>query len=74
MKINKDELARLAALPDDELWNTIVAMGRSHGFELPQKTPPHGELERLRCAVRGDRINVADALRVLNGYRKGGGA
>ena len=71
MKINKEELERLAALPDEELWGFIVSLGRSHGFELPEGVPPHAELERLRGAVRGDRINYRDALKVLNGYRKG---
>ncbi len=73
MRINKQQLDRLVALPDDELWQQIVALGNSHGFKLPEKTPPHEELMKLRGIVNGGKISLSDAARILNEYRKGGG-
>ncbi len=71
MKINREQIEALAALPDDKLWAEIVKIAASHGFTLPPSTPPHSELEKLRTAVLGNKINVGDALKILNNYRKG---
>ena len=71
MRIDKAQLEAIAAMPDDKLWATVVAMARGYGFSLPEKTPSHEELEKLRTAVNADKINVSDAMRVLNNYRKG---
>jgi hypothetical protein len=71
MRVNKEQLEMLAALPDDELWREIVKMASSYGFTLPTGTPSHTDLERLRNTVRGDRIKVSDALKMLNEYRRG---
>lgn len=71
MKINKEELERIAALGDDELWQTVVKMAGSYGFKLPEKTPEHSELEKLRSAVNGNKLNLTDAVKLLNSYRKG---
>lgn len=71
MRIDKSQLEAIAALPDDKLWATVVSMAKSYGFTLPEKTPPHEELEKLRGAVNSEKINVSEALRLLNNYRKG---
>ena len=71
MRINKEQLENLAKLPDDKLWAEIVKVGRAHGFSLPEATPPHSDLERLRGAVTGAKLNLGDAMRVLNSYKKG---
>ncbi len=71
MRINKEELERLAKLPDNELWAEIVRAGRAHGFNLPTQTPSHSDLEKLRGAVTGARLNLGEAIRVLNNYKKG---
>ena len=70
MKFNKEQLDALIALPDDKLWGEIVIMARGYGFTLPEKTPDHAELEKLRDTVRGSKINATEALRLLNNYRK----
>ncbi len=73
MKINREKLLELAALPDDLLWATIVATAKEHGHTLPAATPPHAELEKLRSLVRdSERIRIGDALRVLNSLKKQG--
>jgi hypothetical protein len=70
MRLDKDKLNELVALPDDELWKKIVEIGKSHGFSLPAKTPDHTELEKLRGVVRdGGRINVGSAMKILSKYR-----
>lgn len=72
MKFNKEQLDALLALPDDKLWAEIVSKARGYGFALPENTPPHAELEKLRSTVNGSSINVADALRLLKNYKKKG--
>ncbi len=72
MKIDNDKLAALAALPDRELWATICTIAKSHGFTLPEKTPPHEQLERLRQTVMGgNKPNLREAIKIINDYRKG---
>ena len=71
MRINKDALNQLALLPDEKLWQEVVRMAQSHGFTLPTKTPPHEELEKLRGAVTGAKLNLGEAMRLLNNYKKG---
>ena len=70
MKINREKILELAAKPDAELWCEIVKIAGAHGIALPEKTPSHEELEKLRCAVTGTKFNVGDALRLIDAYRK----
>ncbi len=72
MKINREKVMELAAKPDGELWCEVVKIAKSHGISLPEKTPPHEELEKLRGAVTGAKLNVGDALRIIDTYRKSG--
>jgi hypothetical protein len=72
MKIDKEKLKALVEKPDDELWREIVAIAASHGFKLPEKTPSHTEMEKMRAAVsNGAKLNLAEAIRVINNYRRG---
>ena len=73
MKFDKSQLEAIAALPDEQLWATVVGIAKGYGFNLPAKTPPHEDIERMRDAVRGDKINVGEAMRLLNSYKKGKG-
>ena len=73
MRFDKSQLEAIAALPDDKLWATVVGLAKGYGFNLPEKTPPHEDIERMREAVRGDKINVGEAMRLLNTYKKGKG-
>ena len=70
MKINREKILELAAKPDAELWCEIVKIAGAHGIRLPDKSPSHEELEALRAAVTGAKINVGDALRLIDAYRK----
>ena len=73
MKIDKEKLTALVALPDDKLWAEVKKIAISHGITLPDSPPPHEEMERLRGAVSGGaRLNLAQAVRVVNDYRRRG--
>ena len=73
MKIDKTELKRLSSLPDDLLWQEIVKLAGGYGFTLPKSTPKPSEMNRLRDALSGEKINALDAMRLLNTYKKGAG-
>ena len=71
MKIDKEKISALAALDDNALWTQIRTIANSHGFKLPQTTPKHEQMEKLRFAITGsDKINLTDAIKILNQYRK----
>ena len=70
MRFDKEKLEALAAMPDDKLWAEVVKIAAGFGYTLPKDTPPHSELEKMRSAVRADKINVADAMRLVNQYKK----
>lgn len=70
MKIDKEKLNSLVELSDDELWRNVVELGRSHGLSLPNKTPSHDELDKLRAIVKdGSRLNMTTAVKLLSKYR-----
>ena len=70
MRINKEQLDALVRLPDDELWQKIRSMAGGYGVTLPSATPSHSEMMQLRSAVNGNKINLSEAMRLLNNYRK----
>ena len=70
MRLDRDKLNELVNLPDDQLWGKVVEIAKSHGFTLPQKTPEHSELEKLRSIARdGSKMNLASAMKLLYKYR-----
>ena len=72
MKINKEKLDALCALDDDALWREIRGIAAAYGLSLPERTPPHSELEKMRSAAKdGARLNLADAMKILNKQRRG---
>ena len=70
MRFDKAKLEALAALPDDMLWAEVVRVAASFGYSLPEQTPPHTELEKMRNAVKSEKINPSEAMRVLNQYKR----
>ena len=73
MRINQEMLKELAALPDRELWAKVNEIAKAHGFTLPEKTPTHAELEKLRELARGPKLSLGDAMRLVNDYKRRGG-
>lgn len=67
-----ERLRALCALGDDELWREIRKIAGTHGLNLPEATPQHAEMERLRAAVSGGGgLNLASAMRIVNEYKRG---
>ena len=71
MKIDKEKIQELLSKSDDDLWREIVSVAVRHGYKLPEKTPPHDDLEKLRNTVSGSKLKIQDALKMLNSYKKG---
>lgn len=70
MKINKDQLKGLAQKSDTELWQEIQGMAKSHGYKLPEATPKHEDLEKIRRALLGiEKISLAEAARIMSSYK-----
>lgn len=72
MRFDREKLEALAAMPDDKLWEEVVRMASSFGYSLPRDTPPHSELEKMRGLVKSEKINVTEALKLVNKYKKQG--
>ncbi len=71
MKINLEGLRALCALSDEELWREVRGIAAKHGLNLPEQTPPHSEIEKMREAVSGGGgISLSDAMRLVNEYRR----
>ena len=71
MKIDREKIKAMAALSDRELWLTIRGIASQHGFNLPEKTPSHEELMKVREAMTAEKLNLSGALKIINGLRKG---
>ncbi len=72
MKFTREELSALAALPDDKLWAEVEKIATGYGINLPNRTPSHEELEKLRQIANGGKISMPEAMRLINKYKKGG--
>jgi hypothetical protein len=70
MRFDREKLEALASMPDDKLWAEVVRIADSFGYSLPRETPPHSELEKMRSAARAEKINVSEALRLVNQYKR----
>ncbi len=72
MKIDKEKLNALAALPDAELWAQIRRMTEGYGINLPEKTPPKEELQKLRALFSDtNKLNLFGAMKIINDYKRG---
>ena len=71
MKVNKDELKRLAEKSDKELWDSIQQMARAKGYNLPSSVPSHEDIEKIRRAMLGfEKISLKDATKIMQGFKK----
>ena len=71
MKIDKEKIAALCALPDAALWGEIVRIGKEYGFTLPTTPPDHEAMEKIRSAANGgSKIDLTTALKLINAYRR----
>ena len=70
MKFDRGKLAELCALSDEELWRTVRETAAQHGFSLPEATPSKGEMAKMRAAVSGTKINLGEAAKLINEYKR----
>ena len=73
MKIDRAKLAELCALSDEELWQTVRGIAAQHGLSLPESTPSGDDMARMRAAVSGTKLNLSEAAKIINEYRRGKG-
>lgn len=71
MKLSRQELESIAAMPDDKMWVEVRKIASSFGFELPSDTPPKKDLDKLRELALGNKISPMEAARLVNYYKKG---
>ena len=63
-----DELARMN---DKELWTQIQVIAKGYGINLPDKTPSHEELQKVRGLISGGgKVSLSDAYKIINQYKK----
>lgn len=73
MKLNQEEMKRLASLDDAALWNTIKSVAAEHGYNLTKK-PSNEDLMRVRGVLRGDeKLSLSEATRLIKKYKKENG-
>ena len=72
MRFDKAKLEELCARPDDQLWSEVVKIASGFGFNLPEETPSKENMKKLRDAASAPKINIADAMRMLNQYKSRG--
>ena len=66
MRLDKEKINRLAALPDDILWKEIQSMLKKHGINLPDRVPSAEDMKRLRDAfVLGEGISPMEAAEII---------
>ena len=71
MKVNKEQMKKLAEKSDSELWAEIIALAKSHGYTLPEAMPKHEDIERIRRALLGvEKISLSEAAKIMNSYKK----
>ncbi len=71
MKIDREKIAELCALGDDELWARVREIASAHGLKLPESTPSREDMAKMRDAVSGTKINIGEAVKIVNEYRRG---
>lgn len=51
MKLDKDKLSQIAALPDESLWQIIRALGISSGIDLSSVNVTSAQIAKIRSAL-----------------------
>ena len=70
MKLNQDMVKRLCGLDDVALWAEIRKIAGGYGLKLPEKTPTEAELRKVREALCLGEIRTADAIKLVNEYKR----
>ena len=71
MKISQEKMEMLSKMNDSELWEQIRIIAKGYGINLPDKTPTHQEIEKVRGLINGtSKVSLADAYKIINQYKK----
>ena len=71
MKLDQEKLKRLSSLSDAELMTEIRKMAEAKGLKLPQASPSHEDLERLRALLSAEGgFGMMDAMRYYAAFKK----
>lgn len=71
MKLDRETITKLTEANDETLWETVRGIALAKGFRLPEATPPHETMERLRCTLSGNgTLSLGEAVRVIAAYKK----
>ena len=71
MRVNKEELKRLASQSDEELWQSILGIASANGIDLPKREPSKKEIEELRELLsHAERINPLTAMRMISNFKR----
>ena len=70
MKLNQDIVKRLQGLDDKALWQEIRKMAQGYGLKLPEATPAASDLCKVREALGVGEISTAEAMRLVNEYKR----
>ena len=71
MKLDRETLLKLTEADDAALWETVRGIALAKGFRLPEATPPHETMERLRGTLSGNgTLSLGEAVRVIAAYTK----
>ena len=71
MRINKEEMAKLAEKNDEELWREIQAIAKKYGYALPSGVPPKESMAKIRSTLLGaEKLSLGDAAKILSAYKR----
>ena len=71
MKLDRETIGILATSDDATLGKTVREIAGAKGFRLPEATPPHETMERLRGTLSGNgTLSLGEAVRVIAEYKK----
>ena len=71
MKLDRQKLEQLAALPDDALWKEVRRMVGEKGIRLGERAPSHEDMVRLREAFLGSSpLSMVDGAKLISEYKR----
>ena len=71
MKLDRQKLEQLAALPEDALWQEVRRMVGEKGIRLGATAPNHEDMVRLReVFLTSSPLSMVDGARLINEYKK----
>lgn len=75
MKIDKKTIDMLSAMPDENLWKVICALGSASGIDLSKMSVSKGDMARLRDALgQMTEADVGKAAELIRSFKQSGSA